>query len=62
MKSTLGYPTTKLGEKKDKEDYTTSVAKMCRATDVVQFSLSFLFAMFGSSEALGDMFQAHCYS
>ena len=40
--------------KKDKENYTTSIAKMCRATDVgsVVF-LVFLFAMFSSRVAKG---------
>ena len=33
--STLGYPATKQSEKKDKEDYTTSVARHISATDVV---------------------------
>ena len=40
-------------KKKDKEDYTTSVAKMCRETDVVQSSSSFFFAMFVSGVAQG---------
>ena len=38
---------------KDKEDYTTSIAKMCHAIDLVQFSLCFFFAMFGSRVAQG---------
>ena len=33
--STLGSPATEHGEKKDKEDFTTSVAKMYRAKDVM---------------------------
>ena len=36
MKSTLGrYPAQERGRKEDKEDYITSVAKMCHATDVM---------------------------
>ena len=31
MKSALGYPATENVEKKDVEDYTTSVAKICHA-------------------------------
>ena len=40
-------------KKKDKEDYTTSVARHIFATDVVQSSSSFFFSMFGSRVALG---------
>ena len=34
MKSTLVYPAIKHGGKKDKEDYTISVVKICHATAV----------------------------
>ena len=37
-----------MAKKKDKEDYITSVAKMYSSTDVMQSSLSFIFAMFDS--------------
>ena len=42
-----------MAKKNDKEDYTTYVARHIFATDVVQSSLSFFFAMFGSRVTQG---------
>ena len=44
---------SKKAKTKDKEDYTTLIAKMHYATDVVQSSLSFVFAFFDSRVAQG---------
>ena len=40
-----------MAEKKDKEDYTTSIARHIFAADEVQSSLSFFSAMLGSRVA-----------
>ena len=40
-----------MAKKKDKEDYTASVAQHIFATDVVWSSLSFFMTMFGSGVA-----------
>ena len=59
MKAPQGTLLSNMIKRKDKEDictmYTTSVAKMCRATDVVQSLLPFFFTMFGSRVAQGAL-------